>query len=135
MVTGTSWRVGQLNIAPETTPYVLFVKDVSIRRVKQVKNLGLITDENLTWDHHINYISQKMKQNLGILKHMHKTLSTESLYMLYKTLIEPHIRYCIIVWGNCGEVLKDKLQILQNRAARIITRTTYDTANHFALFS
>ena len=130
---GTSQRAGQLDIAPETTPYALFVKDASIRRVKQVKNLGLIIDENLTWDHHINYISQEMKQNLGILKRLTKTLPTESLCMLYKTLIEPHIRYCSIVWGNCGEALKDKLQILQNRAARIITRTTYDTANHFAL--
>ena len=35
--------------------------------------------------------------------------------------------------GNCGEVFKDKLQILQNRAARMITRSTYDTANQFAL--
>ena len=133
MVISTSQRVGQLDIAPETTPYALFVKGASIRRVKQVKNLGLIIDENLTWDHHVNYISQKMKRNLGILKRMRKTLPTESLCMLYKTLIEPHIRYCSIVWGNCGEALKDKLQILQNRAARIITRTTYDTANHFAL--
>ena len=74
-----------------------------------------------------------MKRNLGILKRMRKTLPTESLCMLYKTPIELHIRYCSIVWGNCGEALKDKLQILQNRAARIITRTTYDTANHFAL--
>ena len=64
---------------------------------------------------------------------MSKTLPTESLCMLYKTLIEPHIRYCSIVRGNCSETLKDKLQILQNRASRIITRTTYDTANHFAL--
>ena len=64
---------------------------------------------------------------------MSKTRPTESLCMLYKTLIEPHIRYCSIVWGNCGEALKDKLQILQNRAAKIITGTTYDTANHFPL--
>ena len=76
---------------------------------------------------------KKMKRNLGILKRMSKTLPTESLCMLYKTLIEPHIRYCSIVWGNCGEALKDKLQILQNWAARIITRTSYDTANQFAL--
>ena len=76
MVIGTSQRVGQLDIAPETTPYALFVKGASIRRVKQVKNLGLIIDENLTWDHHVNYISQKMKRNLGILKHMRKTLPT-----------------------------------------------------------
>ena len=135
MVIGTSQRAGQLDIAPETTLYALFVKEASIRCVKQVKNLGLITDEkkNLTWDHHVNYISQKMKRNLGILKRMSKTLPTESLCIPYKTLIEPHIRYCSIVWGNCGEALNDKLQILQNRATRIITRTTYDTANHFAL--
>ena len=51
----------------------------------------------------------------------------------FKTLIEPHFRYCSIIWGNCGEILKDKLQTLQNRAARIITRTPYEVANHFAL--
>ena len=50
--------------------------------------------------------------------------------MVYKTLIEPHARYCSIVGGNCGEALKYKSPILQNRAARIITRTTYDTASH-----
>ena len=66
MVIGTSLRVGQLDIAPETTPYALFVKNASIRRVKQVKYLGLIIDENLTWDHHINYISQ-IKAMLGML--------------------------------------------------------------------
>ena len=75
----------------------------------------------------------KNETKSGYPKRTRKTLPTESLCMLYKTLIEPHIRYCSIVWGNCGEALKDKLQILQNRAARIITRTTYDTANHFAL--
>ena len=128
MVIGTPQRVGQLDIALETTPYALFVKDASIRLVKQVKNLGLIIDENLTWDHHINYMWQKMKRNLGILKRMSKTLPTESLCTLYKTQIEPHIRYCSVVWEN-----KDKLQILQNWATRIITRTTYDTANHYAL--
>ena len=32
MVIGTSRRIGQLDIAPETTPYALFVKDAFIRR-------------------------------------------------------------------------------------------------------
>ena len=68
MVIGTSQRVGQLDIAPETTPYALFVKGASIRRVKQLKNLGLIIDENLTWDHHVNYISQKNEMKSGYPK-------------------------------------------------------------------
>ena len=34
--------------------------------------------------------------------------------------------YCNIVWGNCGVTLQDKLQKLQNRAARILTYSNYD---------
>ena len=29
------------------------------------------------------------------------------------------------MWGNCGLTLKNKLQSLQNRAARVVTRTKY----------
>ena len=97
MIIGTSKRVGPLDIAPETTPYALFVNDASIKRVKQVKNLGLIIDENLTWEHHINYISQKIKRNVSILNRKSKVLPTESLCMFYKTLTEPHLRYCRII--------------------------------------
>jgi hypothetical protein len=31
-----------------------------------------------------------------------------------------------MVWGNCGEGSKEKLQRLQNRAARVITGDTYE---------
>ena len=34
------------------------------------------------------------------------------------------------MWGNCGEVLKDKLQVQQNRAARIIEMVKYEDADH-----
>ena len=70
---------------------------------------------------------------MSILKRMSEVLPIEGLCMLYKTLIEPHFRYCSIIWGNCGEILKDKLQTLQSRDARIITRTPYEVANNFAL--
>jgi hypothetical protein len=30
-----------------------------------------------------------------------------------------------MIWGNCGESLRDKLQKFQNRAARVITGNSY----------
>ena len=33
--------------------------------------------------------------------------------------MQPHFDYCNVVWSNCGIGLSDKLQRLQNRAARI----------------
>jgi hypothetical protein len=41
-------------------------------------------------------------------------------------MVQPYFEYCSLVWGNCGESLKEKLQNLQNRAARVITGDTYD---------
>ena len=33
------------------------------------------------------------------------------------------------MWGRCGETLLDKLQKLQNRAARIVTNSSYDASS------
>ena len=48
--------------------------------------------------------------------------------MLYRSLIEPYFRYCCPVWGSCSASALDKLQKLQNRAARIVTNSPYDAS-------
>ena len=35
----------------------------------------------------------------------------------------PYLDYCSVVWDDLSEELTDKLEILQNRAARVITST------------
>ena len=54
----------------------------------------------------------------------------ESLILLYKTLIETYFRYCNTVWGYCNETLFDKLQVLQNKAARVIKGSKFENTNH-----
>ena len=46
---------------------------------------------------------------------------------LYKGIVEPHLRYCCSVWGCAGSTEINRLQKLQNRAARIITNSSFDT--------
>ena len=50
--------------------------------------------------------------------------------MLYRTLVEPYLRYCNTTWGNCGATLLNRLRTLQNRAARVITGISYEDADH-----
>ena len=50
----------------------------------------------------------------------------ETLLAVYKTLIQTHFDYCSQVWGCLGTTLKNKLQRLQNRAVRIITKQGYE---------
>ena len=49
----------------------------------------------------------------------------ETLKTIYYSLVQPYFDYCDVVWGDCSKTRADKLQKLQNRAARIITRADY----------
>ena len=129
-IIGTSQRLNILDQTPETTPYIISVDGCQIRRVKSVKYLGLIVDDTLTWDEHVDYISTKISKNIGIIKRVRTFLPQHSLLTLYRTLIGPYLRYCNTVWGQCSDTLKEKLQCLQNKVARTIVFQRYDEANH-----
>ena len=123
-----------MDVDPGSTPYVIVAADDSrIRRVKVVKSLGLIVDDTLTWSNHIEYISTKMKRGIGIIKRTSKYLDKHSLLMLYRSLVETHLRYCNIIWGQCDKTLTDRLQVFQNKAARTIAKVKYENADHLRL--
>ena len=84
---------------------------------------------------YIDYISSKIMFGTGNLKRIMHFILKDSLLLLYHTLIKPYCRYCSIVWGQCGETLKDKLQTSQNKAARTIAKLRYDEANHNKLLT
>ena len=95
----------------------------------------MIVDDKLNWSQHLDYISSKITHNIGILKHIRHFIPKASLLLLYHTLLEPCFKYCSIVWGQCSETLKDKLQTHQNKAARAIAKVRYDEANHSKLLT
>ena len=53
MIIGKSHRLNNLDSLPESTPYLTPIDGSYIRRVKQVKYLGLIVDDKLKWEEHI----------------------------------------------------------------------------------
>ena len=102
-------------IQPPNNLIAIRVNGRLLKRVKRIKYLGSVVDENLTWDDHIDYISVKIRRNISILKRLRLTVPRESLVLLYKTLIDPYFRYCNTAWGYCNETLLDKLQVLQKQ--------------------
>ena len=53
-------------------------------------------------------------------------IKQDALKVMYNSLVLPYFDYCSLVWNNCSQTLKTKVQRLQNRAARVITGDTYD---------
>ena len=60
------------------------------------------------------------------LKRVKPFVPQSTLLSIYNSLVQSHFDYCSLVWGNCGKTSSNKLQKLQNRAARVITSSSYD---------
>ena len=67
-----------------------------------------------------------MANVLGILHVVKKMLPQRILMnILYNTLILPHLSYATIIWGNCPKTLINRLVVLQKKAIRAITNSSY----------
>ena len=75
----------------------------------------------------VDKITKKVNSGLSIIRKMRDIVDYNTLIIIHKSIIQPHFDYCSQVWGCLGKVLSDKLQRLQNRAFRIISREGYET--------
>ena len=72
-------------------------------------------------------VSKKIACAIGAIKRIRHLTPFNVLIKVYNSLIQPHFDYCNVVWGNCNKGLSEKLQRLQNRAARILMSASYDS--------
>ena len=101
-----------------------------LEKVERTKFLGIIIDAKLTWSDHVNYISLKILKGIGIMCKLRSILPSSVLLTLYYTLIYPYLTYCIVIWGCANMSTLHKLVILQKRAIRIVTCSSYLAASN-----
>ena len=104
----------------------LLIDNIPIKQVSTTKSLGILSDNNMAWHSHIDKLSKKIAAGIGAIKRIRPLVSPEIQHYIYNALIQPHFDYCTIVWDNCGKTLSERLQKLQNRAARVLTSSSYD---------
>ena len=97
----------------------------TIEEVSETKFLGVILDNKLNWNAHINYITKKISKSVSILKMVKYTFPCDILKSLYYTLIYPYYTYCNLVWGSAANVHLEPLINLQKKLVRIVSKSGY----------
>jgi Reverse transcriptase (RNA-dependent DNA polymerase) len=87
----------------DSVPQKIYVKikNKILKRVEQYKYLGIIFDFNMKWDSHVQYIISKTKYLTYVFYHLVKSLSIETLLLIYYAFFNSIATYGIIAWGGC----------------------------------
>ena len=98
----------------------LKINDILIRRSNQIKFLGIVIDENITWNDHIDIVEKKISKSIGALYKAKFILDQKCLKHIYFAFIHSYINYANIAWASTNHTKLKKLYNKQKHASRII---------------
>jgi hypothetical protein len=98
----------------------VMLNNEKIEQVNKVKYLGVMIDNNLTWNEHISVLCKNLSYKISQLSRVKNIVTKDMMLTIYRSIIQPTIDYAITVWGHTTMENISKIQRLQNMAARII---------------
>lgn len=96
------------------------IESVNIEQVDIFKYLGIQLDPQLKLSHHVDYMCRKLGKKIGYFNRISSRLSGLSKRMVYNSIIYPQFSYCISLLSYCNKEDIHRIQILQNRAMRVL---------------
>lgn len=99
--------------------YSISMNNTEISLVSHSKNLGLILDDKLNFEKHVNKVVGLSFLKLKMLNKLKYSLDAETKLKLIHSLVYPHLDYCLPVYYNyLTQSNKNKLQKIQNAGMR-----------------
>lgn len=109
------------------------IEDLQLEQVSQIKYLGVIIDNKLSFRNNVDFIIKKVAKKISFLGRISSKLSTQARILVYKSIIAPHFDYCASILFLCHDGDLQRLQKQQNRAMRIILQCSKFTSISFML--
>ena len=104
-----------------------------LKQVKSVKFLGVIIDDELRWDAHIEHLSNTLKSSIAMIKRIKKFIPVCEHRKLYDALFASHLSYCITSWGGVSEHKLSRIFSIQKRCVRLLfgKELTFDHLEYY----
>ena len=117
LIIGSKHQLSQITIDS------IKIGDSEIKPVTSVKNLGVLIDNNLSMESHITKTCSAAFYHIYNIKHIRKYLTRDLTEKIVHALITSKLDYCNSLLFGLSNSQLQKLQRVQNAAARIITGT------------
>ena len=92
---------------------------VAVEQVEETKLVAGTLDCKLSWSKHIDSMVVKIGRGLSVIKRCSAFLIQPSKKQVLQALVLSNLDYCPVVWLSAKRKDLVKLQLVQNRAARL----------------
>jgi len=106
------------------------IDNTALKQVNNTKFLGVVIDSNLSWSYHIDYVAMTLSRVAGVLNRVKFVLPQSALMKIYYSLFYSNLLYCLLIWGNADSKFINRVQILQNRALRAVSKASYRSSTN-----
>jgi len=106
--------------APSSKIQFIDFNSQKIERVYEIKYLGIIFDDRLCWKQHVISVAKKISPYIGMIKSIRHVVSKKILMSIYYAYIHSRFTYGLPVWQSASAELRSQIQVLQNKAVKLI---------------
>ena len=93
----------------------LTINDTELDQVAELKNLGVVFDEHMSWKPRTSSLSNRLSKYAGILNKLKHYLPMRTLRTLYYSMVGCVLNYGILTWGFAhGRLIKIQKRVISN---------------------
>ena len=96
---------------------------MSIENARCSRYLGIMIDNQLTWQDHIDSVYNKIIKFTSIFYQIRNRFSSELLQTVYFAFVHPHLLYGVELYGIVILAHLSKLTVLSNKLLCIVVNT------------
>lgn len=120
-----------LQLNPDKTEVLIFAPDkirqaigaLSSSDCSVVRNLGVIFDQSMCFSSHVKSVVRSCFFHLRNIAKIRSVVSKKEMEMLVHAFISSRLDYCNVLYTCLNKSSMDKLQVVQNAAARLLNKT------------
>ena len=91
-----------------------------LKKVDQVKFLGVIVDDKLSWEAQLDHVEAKLNSSIVMIKRIKRFIPKSEYLKIFNALFMSHLTYCISCWGGAPSSKLQKIFAIQKRCVRLL---------------
>jgi hypothetical protein len=108
----------------EAQNFEISIDDASFLPSSCVKNLGVFQDETLTMVKHVSSVTRSCYYQIRCIGRIRKYITEDVCRSLVQSSVTSRLDYCNVLLHMLPKSLLNRLQLVQNTCARLVTRTS-----------